>query len=183
MDKMWLLGVGALSVVCMVGLNCSFAKASTKPLKPFKRISLMVHALNWLELTQDNPLRKTSQWEQWPDRCKKRYQYEFGLKEKHYALMSKHEPDTGAFVLPSGMKGDPPLIEVAKRTYGDAVVEDTINAPKELGAEFMIGLADDIKRAESLREELSEEELGAWAIHCAPQHPERPAKTNSSIPS
>ena len=33
------------------------------------RIHLMVHALNWLELTPEDPRRKTETWEQWPGRC------------------------------------------------------------------------------------------------------------------
>jgi hypothetical protein len=147
---------------CLLGIGCAAAEAAKPAPQPLKRIYLMVHALNWLELTPDNPLRQTPQWELWPGRCETCHQYEFGLKDKYYALLSQREPDTGVVVLPSGMKGDPPLIELARKTYGDAVAVNTISDPKELGPEFVRGLEEDRRRAEQARGTLTPGEIGAW---------------------
>jgi hypothetical protein len=159
---MAIIGILDASLSFTLERACAAAEPSARPLEPLQRIYLMVHALNWLELTPDNPLRKTPQWELWPGRCETSHQYEFGLKEKYYALMSKREPGTGVFVLRSGMKGDPPLIELIKRTYGDAVAVATVNDPKALGPEFACGLEEDRKRAESVRGKITEGEIGAW---------------------
>jgi len=64
-------------------------------LTKLSRIYLVVHALNWLEITPEDPRRKTKLWEQWPGRCEICHQYEFGLKEKSYRLLSV--PDEAEF--------------------------------------------------------------------------------------
>ncbi|MBM3475051.1 MAG: hypothetical protein FJX75_17455 [Armatimonadetes bacterium] len=134
------------------------------PLKRLSRVYLVVHALNWLEITPDDPRRKTAEWEQWPGRCEICYQYEQPLKEKYYRLLSAPDDDTGVFFLPSGMKGDIPLIEQAKRTFGDrCVVCRPGYDPTALGEEFARGLEADRRRAEEARgTNLSEGEIAAW---------------------
>jgi len=52
-----------------------FTAKTSKPLQSLKRIYLMTHALNWLEFTPDNPLRKNPKWEEWPGRCETCYTY------------------------------------------------------------------------------------------------------------
>jgi hypothetical protein len=144
------------------------ASPAGTPLRPLSRIYLMTHALNWLELTPDNPLRQTATWEQWAGRCEACYQYEFALKDKYYSLMAIPEPTTAVFCLPSGMKGDPPLIDLAGKTFGDRCVVCRLGSSPQaereaLGAEFVCGLEADRARAEALRgKALSEGEIGAW---------------------
>lgn len=163
MNRGLVLMAGATLAICRcIPDGVAAEPPAPPPLRPLQRIYLMVHALNWLELTPDNPLRQTPRWELWPGRCETCYQYEFGLKDKYYALLSQPEPATGVFVLPSGMKGDPPLIELARKTYGDAVVVNTISDPKELGPEFVRALAEERTRAEAARGALAEGEIGAW---------------------
>lgn len=138
------------------------------PLKRLRRIYLMTHALNWLEITPGDPRRQTKEWEQWPGRCEVCYQYEFGLKEKYYRLMSAADERTGVFCLPSGMKGDVPLIELAKRTFGDRCVVCRLGYDQSanrlaLGEAFAKGLEEDRQRAEAARgKNLSEGEIAAW---------------------
>ena len=139
-----------------------------RPLKRLPRMYLVVHALNWLEITPDNPLRKTPQWELWPGRCETCYQYEQPLKEKYYRLLSTPDDNAGVFFLPSGMKGDPPLIEQAKQTFGARCVVCRLEGGPEanrkaLGDEFARGLEDDRRRAKAVRgTNLSEGEIAAW---------------------
>ena len=146
------LVVAAVCIACTAPAADNPTAASTsKPLKSLDRIYLMVHALNWLEITPDDPRRKTDTWEQWPGRCEICHQYEFGLKEKYERLMGTPDAAAGVFVLPSGMKGDPPLIELAQRTFGDRCVVcplgyDQAANRRALGAEFGRGLDADRER-------------------------------------
>lgn len=139
-----------------------------EPLKPLQRLYLMTHALNWLEITPDDPRRQTATWEQWPGRCEMCYQYEQGLKEKYYKLMALADEDAGVLVLPSGMKGDPPLIELAKKTFpGRCVVcdlgDDRAANIKALGAAFGQWLDEDRRRAEKIRgTSLAPIEIAVW---------------------
>jgi hypothetical protein len=70
--------------------------------------------------------------------------------------------------LPSGMKGDPPLIEATEKVYGKRCVVCRLGGSPEadriaLGEQFVRGLAVDRGRAERFRGgELSEGEIGAW---------------------
>ncbi|MBI2301749.1 MAG: hypothetical protein HYU66_22835 [Armatimonadetes bacterium] len=72
------------------------------------------------------------------------------------------------FFLPSGMRGDPPLIEAAQKTFGARCVVCRLGSSpaadrEALGAEFVAGIAADRRRAERARGvELSEGEIAAW---------------------
>ncbi len=137
-------------------------------MKHLNRIYLMTHALNWLEITPDDPRRKTDRWEQWPGRCDICHRYEFGLKEKYYRLMSIPDKSTGVFCLPSGLEGDIPLIELAGKTFGPRCVVCRLGYDQEanrraLGPEFARGLEEDRQRAEAIRgSNLTEGEIAAW---------------------
>ena len=133
---------------------------------------LMVHALNWLELTTESPLRETKEWELWPGRCEACHRYEFGLKEKYERLMSMPDESAGVFCLPNDPKNmqgpDAPLIELARTTYGARLVvcrldHDLEENRRTLGAEFSRGLDEDRRRAEATRGgDLTEGEIAAW---------------------
>jgi hypothetical protein len=148
--------------------NSLKAAAGSVPLKRLSRVYLMVHALNWLEITPDDPRRKTELWEQWPGRCEICHRYEFALKEKYYRLMATADESAGVFCLLSGLSGDLPLIELAKKTFGDRCVVcrfgyDRTGNRKALGEEFARGLERDRRRAELVRgRNLTEGEIAAW---------------------
>lgn len=163
MSRSLLATLGLLLAVSTIG------QAEEKlTLKPLKRMYLMTHALNWLEITPNDPRRKTTTWEQWPGRCEACYQYEQGLKDKYFKLMALADEDAGVFVLPSGMKGDPPLIELAKKTFpGRCVVCDLGDDRKAniraLGSAFGQWLDDDRRRAEKIRgTSLASIEVTVW---------------------
>ena len=136
-------------------------------MKQLSRIIMMTHALNWLELVPGDPRRQTATWEQWPGRCEICHTFEFVLKNRYEALMGAPDDDAGVFVLESGMKGDPPLIALAQRTFGDrCVVCRFPNASaadcKSMGDAFVKSLDADIQRARQARGELAEGEITAW---------------------
>ena len=136
-------------------------------MKQLYRIYLMPHALNWLEITPNDPRRKTELWEQWPGRCDICHRYEFVLKEKYYRLMSAPDESTGVFCLPSGMEGDIPLIELAGKTFGPRCVVCRLGYDQEanrdaLGAKFARGLDEDRQRAGAIRGNLTQGEIAAW---------------------
>lgn len=135
--------------------------------KRLDRIYLVIHALNWLEIVPGDPRRQTKEWEQFPGRCDLCYAYEQPLKAKYEALLG--EPDEGAavFIMPSGMKGDPPLIELAQRTFGERCLVcplgyDVKANAAVLGEEFARELAEDERRAREVRGELPEGDVLAW---------------------
>jgi hypothetical protein len=136
--------------------------------KRLSRLYLVVHALNWLELAPDSPLRQDPRWESWPGRCQTCYEYEQSLRAQYYRLLTT--PDEGAAVmfLPSGMKGDPPLIAATERVYGGRCVVTSLDGSREaaraaLGDGFVRGLEVDQGRARRFRGgELTEGEIGAW---------------------
>jgi len=136
-------------------------------LTPVKRIWLVMHALNWLEVTPDSPLRKEPRWELWPGRCEACYAYEQPLKERYYALLGKPDPEAAVWIMPSGMKGDPPLIELAQKTFAKRCLvcplgyDFTANSAV-LGEEFAQGCAADRKRATELRGQVEQSEIDAW---------------------
>jgi hypothetical protein len=136
--------------------------------KHLNRIYLMTHALNWLEITPDDPRRKTARWEQWPGRCDICHRYEFGLKEKYYRLMSTPDDATGVFCLPSGLQGDIPLIARAEETFGPRCVVCRLGYDQEanvkaLGPEFTRGLDEDRQRARATSgSNHTQGEIAAW---------------------
>ena len=71
------------------------------------------------------------------------------------------------WIMPSGMKGDPPLIELAKQTFGDRCLvcplgyDFTANSAV-LGEEFAQGCVADRKRATELRGHVEQTEIDAW---------------------
>lgn len=136
-------------------------------LKLLPHIYLVVHALNWLEIVPGDPRRATPTWEQWPGRCELCYNYEQPLRDKYFALLGQPDPQAAVFVLPSGMKGDPPLIALAERTFGDRCLVcplggDPASSTPVLGEEFASSLAADKARAQAARGSLTEGEIGAW---------------------
>lgn len=156
-----------LSVLAItMGLIAAQERADMN-LKRLDRIYLMIHALNWLEIVPGDPRRQDPHWEQFPGRCDLCYAYEQPLKEKYYALLGKPDEQAAVFIMPSGMQGDPPLIQLAQQTFGDRCLvcplgyDVTANAAA-LGEEFAQGLAEDEKRARAIRGELPEGDVLAW---------------------
>lgn len=136
-------------------------------LRPVDRIYLVIHALNWLEIVPGDPRRQTPQWEQFPGRCELCYAYEQPLKEKYEALLGKPDPQAAVFIMPSGMKGDPPLIELAQRTFGARCLVCPLGYSFEansavLGEEFAQSCLADRKRATELRGKVEQTEIDAW---------------------
>ncbi|PKO22700.1 MAG: hypothetical protein CVU38_08070 [Chloroflexi bacterium HGW-Chloroflexi-1] len=138
-------------------------------LTKLSRIYLVVHALNWLEITPEDPRRKTQLWEQWPGRCEICHQYEFGLKEKYYRLLSVPDEAAGVFFLPSGLTGDIPLIELARKTFGNRCAVCAVEGSPErvqqaFGVDFADGLEADWRRVIENRGRwgLSKAEWDVW---------------------
>lgn len=154
-----------MRLALMIGLAASIAQA--QPLKPVQRVYLVMHALNWLEIVPGDPRRETATWEQWPGRCELCYAYEQPLKEKYYALLGKDDPEAAVWIVPSGMKGDPPLIELAQKTFGSRCVVCPLGYGLEenrvaLGEEFAKEADADRARAKQVRGEVTEAEVLAW---------------------
>jgi len=159
-----------LSGLLMLAAQSTSAQTEMPQAAPrlLTRMYLMVHALNWLELTPADPRRQTATWEQWPGRCEICHAYEFTLRDRYYDLVGNLAEDCGLFVLPSGMQGDPPLIELAQQRLGGRCIVTPLSGSREssrqeLGEAFIAGLHEDLRRAkETRREGITEGEIGAW---------------------
>lgn len=139
-------------------------------LKMLRKIYLSVHALNWLEITPDDPRRQTKEWEQWPGRCKICHRYEFPLQQKYQKLIRGAKENEGIFFLPSGMKGDIPLIELARKQFGPrcvvcGLVYELDYNRQTLGSDFVKALEEDKQKAIKNRgHNLTEREFIAWEL-------------------
>lgn len=121
-----------------------------------RRIHLSVHALSWLDLTPDDPRRKTRMWEQFPGRCEMSYRLEQRLKERQYERIAQAGDDEGVFLLPTGFKANDALIEFADGHLGPRsvvcrLVSDLDEYERILGSGFFEGVEQDLREAERRR--------------------------------
>lgn len=136
-------------------------------LKLLPHIYLVIHALNWLEIVPGDARRETATWEQWPGRCEICYAYEQPLKEKYHALLGRPDDSSAVFIMPSGMAGDPPLIALAERTFGERCLVCPLGYDlganrSALGEEFVRSADADRARALAARGSVTEAEIAAW---------------------
>jgi hypothetical protein len=143
-------------------------KITAKPLKMLCKMYLFVHGLSWIEITPDDPRRRTKEWEQWPGRCEICHDYEFKLQRKYQRLIRDAKEDEGIFCLSNGMKGNTELIEFARKHFGLRCVVCGLEYDRDhnrqvLGVNFAKGLEDDRRQAIKNRgPSLAEDELAAW---------------------
>ena len=146
------------------------AATTPTPLKLLRKMYLLTHALSWIEITPDDPRRRTKEWEEWPGRCEICHDYEFKLQRKYQRLIRDAKKNEGIFCLSNGMKGNTELIELARKRFGPRCAVCRLDYDRDynrqvLGANFAKGLEDDRRQAIKNRgPALAEEELAAWEL-------------------
>jgi len=141
-------------------------------LKPLNRIYLSVHGLDWIGVTEDDPRRKTPEWEQWPGRCALIHPLDFEYRLRLYQMIRNARDDEGLMVLPSGNPDNEAMIEFARGYFGERlVVCDFPFGPQPwqeaLGADFLQAIERDRGVAQRFRvqgvtDEAFEHGFEAW---------------------
>ena len=139
-------------------------------LKVLRKIYLCVHALSWIEILPEDQRERDRQWgggEHWPGRTETCHRLDLRLRDKQEALVREAGEDEAVFFLPTGLKGNNELIELAREELGPRAIlcrfgHDLGHIRDTLGAEFVKGIEEDRRAVESAGDGVSEIEMEAW---------------------
>ncbi len=141
-------------------------------LKTLHKVYLSVHGLDWIDVTEDDPRRKTALWEQFPGRCAMVHPLDFEFRLRIYQMIDSIKDDEALFILPGGSKANDQMIAYARQKLGPrcAVCESDSDRPRfiaSLGQDFSGGVEEDRMRALKVRadgisDQQLQHEMEAW---------------------
>ena len=133
-------------------------------LEKLRKIYFSIDSLSWVDVTpadQEQGGKMGSMGEHWPGRAETCHRRDVVLLDRQRAAIEAVAGDEGIFFLPTGRAGGRELIDLAMKLVGSRCLvnrlgHDTSKNSELLGGDFVRGLEDDRRLAETCRTPLED---------------------------